>query len=952
MEKINRNLNIIDQSIQWGKKYITDEATEHDLHRSLIEIKSEIEKIKFAMSERCAAATYGESQMGKSYLVNAMFSDPSEPFAVLNAEGRACIFKTEINPSEANSQIEATGVVTRFTKNLEIPQDVPNGFLQVELLSVADLILVLCEAFNNNVDYTLDSRKESKAEDYLNKWTESIKLNMSTAKFGGSQQLLSEVDILNMEDYFRNSQLAKNCGHILATNFFQYLLQNVTNLSESELIVLIQQLWNNQESMNDLFHKLIEHYRILGFSSKVYVEFDAILKKHGTLVDVARLDEMYIETPDVCPPQYKATTNVYIPKLHKTIEFKKSFLSALIAELTLSIALADNNDSSREFFDELDILDFPGACPDETFSLSALKEPKKRTRVFRRGKVTYLFKKYSTSKRISTLLFCHNNHQSKYGLMGRELQNWIYDNVGRDTKEREKNINKISVSPFFIISTWFNTDLEYADKTEGDDLSYLWQRRFKAVLSTDVLKYGTVEEHWFDHWSDSQKNFQNIFLLRDFDHSKMIYYGYDPNSKSAESGIHKENYLRYPNFLDELKRSFVTNDFVRKHFQDPNKSWEESATPTNDGTKPVMRALNSLAPNIANARETYFREKLEELYKKLHEKLNSFHESDNDAENLKKAKKQFGRIRLAIDSQNGKDQYFFGRMMDTIMIPEAALYEIVFEQLNGQQQGPTLTDKEAEVFMNAKLSSKLSREENIKRLCDYLEADDENECRERLLEEGIDLDVLLSKSQMQVAPEEQMVNLVEKYWYNHFLMDSQVNLLKTDLQFANDIFKTLYSLYEYIKIHDRIVENVRRYRAQLNSDVQVRIIADYLAMEFNHFTMCFGYDYLREQDILTLKQLSDDNLVKIDWEVLNHKKTSEGPELLAKMAEIKDILSKNGYDSQEIRSHQLELPEYKSRWSWQEQIKVAQFLTCKLPKPKYGIEANDKIGEIIKEFEK
>ena len=150
---IEKQINILDKGIEWGKSYISDPGESQEYHRRLVNIRREMSKIKDALSERCAAATYGESQMGKSYLVNAMFSEPSLSFCIKNGE-ESYDFKKEINPSEPNSQIEATGVVTRFThKAIELPQGVPSSYLRAQLLSVADLVMIICESYYNGVDY-------------------------------------------------------------------------------------------------------------------------------------------------------------------------------------------------------------------------------------------------------------------------------------------------------------------------------------------------------------------------------------------------------------------------------------------------------------------------------------------------------------------------------------------------------------------------------------------------------------------------------------------------------------------------------------------------------------------------------------------------------------------------------------------------------------------------------
>ena len=61
-----------------------------------------------------------------------------------------------------------------------------------------------------------------------------------------------------------------------------------------------------------------------------------------------------------------------------------------------------------------------------------------------------------------------------------------------------------------------------------------------------------------------------------------------------------------------------------------------------------------------------------------------------------------------------------------------------------------------------------------------------------------------------------------------------------------------------------------------------------------------------------------------------------------------DKLANMSYGS-EIHNLQLELPEYKNRWLWQQQMRVAMLMVCNIPNPRYGIPANNKLGELIQQ---
>lgn len=929
LSEIYKNIEIIEKGISWGNTYLP-EAEKQEFLRKMIECRCGMRRIHYAMSEQCAAATFGESQMGKSYLVNALFSDPNSPFKVVNL-GREYRFATEINPSRSTSTIEATGVVTRFTPRPAA--DVPDGFVRAQLLSVADIIIILSEAFLSETNFEPKSALD---------WVEYIACAIKETKLGGSQNWLIEDDILNVESYFE-SHLAKKCGPLLEDRigFFPFIMRNLHNLSEDELFGLIKKIWYDNDNISGLFDDLMAFYRNLRKSADVYVEFSALLKKHGSILDVSRLDEMYNPTPKDEATEYTPKVNIKFNKADSgSIEIKKSFLSAWIAELSIPVKLEKTN-CDRDFFEELDILDFPGACPDESISVANLGIGDNRSMVFRRGKIAYLFNKYSSARRISSLLFCHNQNMPKFGKMADYLTNWVEQNIGNTPEARMGMIAETNgISPLFILSTWFNKDLQEAEgEDDVADLISRWNRRFDTVLNSYLLKAGDPKNssHWFHNWS-GRGQFNNIYPLRDFRFSKEVFTGYKPAENLPESGyVNKE-------FCDRLRDTFVNHEFVNSHFANPSQSWEDAATPTNDGTKPIMAALNKMAPAIKKARENHFDSEAKTLMKIVMDCFyEKFHSGDSSSE-IKKARKLAGRIILSMDSECGKDSYFFIKLQDRMMVQESNLYEMVFTQLNGQQNELSMTSQESQIYMNACLNTKANRAENLSRLMDYLCADDEDECRELLLQQGVNLDDLLGKNQMLQSPAECLVTLVEKYWYNDFLLGECVNSFKETLPLIGDICEKLYATYTHLQVHQKLVDKVDHYMKVLSVDNATGIIADYLAMELNHFTNSFGFDYYDKSQKTTLEKQTEEHKLGIDWSILNFSDDPKGVVLLTEKAKALEALTKLGYGA-EAHAQQMLLPQFRNMWLWQQELRVALALVCHIPN--YDIVANEQLGKII-----
>jgi len=924
---INNKLETIEAALQWEKN--VPESERLNYRQKLINIRRELKKIKYAVEEKPSAAAFGESQMGKSYLVSAMLSTPNSPFCVTDGN-TSYNFIDEINPSLPGSTIEATGVITRFTT--ESSHNAPEGYLRAQLLSVSDVILMLCEAYYNQIDYSHESIIDAEV---INTSLSGITL----APVIDGTQILSDDDVLDIREYLQTSSIQKKCHAVLSSRLFDYLVMNVSKLSNSQLLEVLKLLWNRNEDINRIFDDLIRTYAQLGYKQEVFVEFSAVLKKHGTLLDVARLDEMYGEA-EVKGASYTGTTTVKVNG--NTLTLPKSFFSALIAELTfvLPSQLAEN----REFLNKLDILDFPGSRRPEQIKEGKLKEGKNLSTVFRRGKVSYLFNKYSASKRISTLLFCHNNSQSAESTMGITLSDWVTRNIGENAMKRDAFVRKSKLSPLFIIGTWFNKDLEYHNESPGDNdrLNERWQRRFNTVLEKEVLKSIGDAEHWFNNWSTSAAPFRNIFMLRDFKYSNMIFKGYDPDTQSPEQTPYID--AKFPSFLQDLKESFVGNDFVRLHFDAPSVAWDEAATVGNDGTKPIIGALNQIAPNVADAREDKFSGDLTQQKHNIRALLDQYYHPESSDEQLKQAKRQAGAACLQIDRLNGMDSYFFGRMMDSMMITESSIYEVVHQKLLGAEQALPMTGVESSIFMGAGLDSSDSRENNIERLCDYLGMYDEDECREYLQGEGVDIDNLLNQSQMVASKADTLVTTIENMWHETFMQERCSNGLKDKFVSIDSIISNMWTVYRVLKIHDLLVNKVNDYINALSKEVSVGIVADYLAMSYNRFVNSFGYEFMSDADKQNILKQNAELHLNLNEDLLNQEPEAEGVSLLADLYSQKEVLSASGF-GQNDKKFLMRFPQYSRMWRWQQQLRVGYIFACNLPD--FDVKANAELKRII-----
>ena len=93
-QDINKHITIIDNSIKWAKEYGRDSFP----YEILKNYRRKLKRISNALEENCSVAAYGESQVGKSYLMSSLLSSPNSPFVIVN-KGKEFSFIDQINPS-------------------------------------------------------------------------------------------------------------------------------------------------------------------------------------------------------------------------------------------------------------------------------------------------------------------------------------------------------------------------------------------------------------------------------------------------------------------------------------------------------------------------------------------------------------------------------------------------------------------------------------------------------------------------------------------------------------------------------------------------------------------------------------------------------------------------------------------------------------------------------------
>lgn len=848
LQDIEQHIDLIEKSIAWAREFNKD-SFPHDIFKNY---RRQLKRIYNALDSNCSAAAYGESQVGKSYLMSSLLSSPDAPFVITNG-GKSYSFIDAINPSGGNNaKVESTGVITRFT--LQKDGNPMKEYVKIHNLSVVDLILLLTDSYYNDIKINPDNVLKY---DDINKHLEQMSGLWSAHNV--QHDKIEEDDIKDINDYIRDI-IGNAATGVIQSNFCKIVAPVIQYVAYDKWVDIFSLLWNKNAEISHLFSILINEYKKLNFNTEVYVPFDTVLREKGTLLKIDWLDTVCGLKADT--GNDVIYTDVYDIKGNIIAhDFNKGNLSALIAELTFELPASLAGE--RKFLEKIDLLDFPGARSREKFKEADIHTvlPK----VLRRGKVAYLFNKYSRSLKISSVLFCHHNDQKAEATIGDTINNWIEDNIGATAEERANMLtNTNGIAPLFFIATKFNIDLERT-KTDYPDnkdrLSAHWNR-FDTVFP-EIIK----PNRWLDEWTTSGNMprlaaFQNIYPLRDFYWSGKngVFDGYSDGAiKSEEKSIHRHS--DYPEYFEDLKESFLQNDFVKKHFANPEQTWNDVATVNNDGSKAIIRNLDAISDFLDDARKQKYLAQLLEIKQEMYKALSVYFEpEDNEAKNLK-VKQIANDIKRSLTFSVGSQPEIFGRIIDSLMVPVGALRDIAYNIIICHSDEPKDFSMISFIRKQAGINVSDSKQVNIQKLCDLY--GDIKLIEQDLKKKGCSVEEVVSaETETLTTIADVVTKHILDYWKE--FLQKQVKQLEESLPHADEVIFMLTSLLKKLGVNKVISERIDRYCKVFSINEQPNAIADYTSLTLNNFVSSAGRNYMGDNDVEAIRATAEKCHVAVD----------------------------------------------------------------------------------------
>lgn len=555
------------QALDWVTTSIhpdiqNNDLLKKDLRRSIFQTK----KLELAADSKMCVGVYGASQAGKSYLVSVLARQGSTPLTAVLGDHEVDFIR-HINPA---GDKESTGLVTRFTTDrITTPPKYP---LKAKLLSELDLIKIFVNSFAN--DLIADEQDDLDA--HVNRVNNVL---ASCAALPPGESALCVEDVYDLEDYcitkfFSNIRIQA----LKKADFWTQAAQLLPVLGADDRAKLVETIWESIPALTASYRLLLAELKRVGFASVVYCSPDALFDiQNGEWVRGAR-SVINVSTLDGMGSAEDSSVEV-LTERGLVSRVPRGALCGLISELIIPI-----KDQPHEFFNCTDLLDFPGARSRNARpkSNNVLANQSVQVENFLRGKVAYLFDKYSADLELSSMLLCVGPSNLDVVGLARLVEDWILQTHGASPDERQKLPNGL-----FLVLTKFDQEFSQGAGKALDGTR--WSTRLEASL---LRPFGAHchRTSWVNRW-DAHGAFRNTYWLRNpnVDQFGLIQYAGEIG-RSAEVGFALERI----NLIASLRRDFIDNPLVQQHFKNPSEAWDAGMQLNDGGIRYLVSGLSEI----------------------------------------------------------------------------------------------------------------------------------------------------------------------------------------------------------------------------------------------------------------------------------------------------------------------------------------------------------------------
>jgi hypothetical protein len=500
-----------------------------------------------------SAAVYGPSQVGKSLFVGRVLQATSDDYSPLGRDEQNgppayfqhLSFDDDLNPQSGSN--EATALVTRFTTKDRIAANMsPEYPVMVRALTRAQWLRVLARGFH--VECVIPDRNWT--NDQLEDMFDEVATRYSSTEVDRRWRL----DLIDAYAYMRTCDRR---GFQSKESVLNGLLNRYPLNEDGYIAVAANMFWDNWESLTGLFMRINDFLTSISNESH-----DPAILTHWAgvrfLLDSqrAKLHERRnsrcfkrVEWPDVRLAEKDGWHVLEYNEGRGGGNEQLETIQASMLEMVMPVLPHRLNENWRKVIESIDILDIPGmragrqgAEQGKRQTADAIEE---QMEIVKRGKVAYLFERYTEEMLIQTLLLlARGGNLEVTAQMKYHIDKWGRARYGDELwpmKVRDK------MPAFFLGIT--GIDEEFRNRDEYAD---------PMLYNTRLAQLADALGEVMSDFGGEGRAFTNVFPVR-----------YPGTWDADETARDKEGADKW----DKAGEAFLNSPMVQKYVADPEMKW-------------------------------------------------------------------------------------------------------------------------------------------------------------------------------------------------------------------------------------------------------------------------------------------------------------------------------------------------------------------------------------------
>jgi hypothetical protein len=627
------------KAIEWvhqtrhSSKRLNSEAD--NLILDLRRLRNSAKRLGDVSAKSVAVGFFGLSQAGKSYLISALAAGENGKLETI-VDNEVLDFIDHVNP--VGSGKEATGLVTRFSRIAK--GGIPNYPLELKLFKEIEIVKILINAYFKDFDQQKVSNKIELVQ--LNQLIQRLETKKQTSYVGG----VNEDDIVDLYDY-----LSENFGNSLDElkgGYWEKVILLLPYLPIAERGELLAVLWGGLAELTTIYTQLATTLSSLGHVETVYAPLSVLVKdNNGTKSQIDSI--MNVDILERLNTNKDSSVTI-TPFNGVPTDISLAQLAFLTAELLFPLV----NKTRVPTFENVDLLDFPGYRGRlNLVSVSDVKEGNPIAQLLLRGKVAYLFEKYTDSQEMNVLVVCTpSDKQSDVNDVGPVLERWI-DKTQGETAEKRATKKAGLLWAITMFDKRIGTSLTLSE----DNLKNSWGKG--GLLQQTILeRFGSYD--WLSNWSNEHK-FNNVFLVRKpgFDVPFL-----NVDSKTCQEQAYNEN---YQDKMNVLRSTFIQNSDIKEYVFQPEEAWDAMLKLNDGGIGRISQYLEQVA--ITELKQQRIVEQLnEKIDYIINMRFDTWYQADSNEELVKKK-----QVIANVVKELQNKALLLGELLKTFELPEQTI---------------------------------------------------------------------------------------------------------------------------------------------------------------------------------------------------------------------------------------------------------------------------------------